>query len=98
MVAELNRTNIENQGTNLSGALTKYGVSLVGLPGSVGTPYSAQTNLQSTGPYGNTTGAVLPYGGSLIPMILSQGLTYGLAAGNSNFQTSFPVAVSKARR
>ncbi|MDO8431817.1 MAG: pilus assembly protein N-terminal domain-containing protein [Candidatus Binatus sp.] len=86
MVAELNRTNIENQGTNLSGALTKYGVSMVGLPGSVATPYSASTNITSTGPFGNTTGAVLPFGGSVIPMLLSQGLTYGLAAGNSNFQ------------
>jgi pilus assembly protein CpaC len=87
MVAELNRTNIENQGTNLSGALTKYGVSMVGLPGAVASPYSPSTNITSSGnPFGTTTGAILPFGGSLIPMILSQGLTYGLAAGNSNFQ------------
>ena len=86
MVAELNRGNLENQGTNLSGALTKYGVSMVGLPGAVATPYSASTNISSTGPFGNTSGAVLPFGGSVIPMLLSQGLTYGLAAGNSNFQ------------
>ncbi len=86
LVAELDRGNVENQGTNLSGALTKYGVSMVGMPGSVATPYSGTTNITSTGPFGNTSGAVLPFGGSIIPMLLSQGLTYGLSAGNSNFQ------------
>ena len=40
MVAELDRSAIENQGTNLSGALAHAGVSLVGLPGAVATPYS----------------------------------------------------------
>src|SRR5208282_1654362 len=39
IVAELNRTRIENQGINLSIALSKFGVSLVGLPGSVATSY-----------------------------------------------------------
>src|SRR6266851_589017 len=40
MVAELNRSNLENQGTNLSGTLTKFGLSAVGMPGAVGTPLS----------------------------------------------------------
>jgi len=82
MVAELNRNVVENQGANLSAALTRAGVSLVGLPGPVATPYSASTTLG-----GNTTAASLPPGGSLIPMLLSQSLTYGLAFGNGNYQT-----------
>ena len=38
MVAELDRSAIENQGTNLAIALSHMGVSLVGLPGAVATP------------------------------------------------------------
>src|SRR5258705_1042106 len=82
VVAELNRNVVENQGANLSAALTRAGVSLVGLPGPVATPYSASTTLG-----GNTTAASLPTGGTLIPMLLSQSLTYGLAFGNGNYQT-----------
>lgn len=40
VVAELDRTALENQGVDLSVALTKIGISLVGLPGAVGTPYT----------------------------------------------------------
>jgi pilus assembly protein CpaC len=92
MIAELNRTAIENQGVNLSAALTNYGVSLVGLPGAVGTPYSPQTNLGATGVAGLGATAstpppgTLPPNGQIIPLLLSQGLTYALSAGNSNFQ------------
>lgn len=82
IVAELNRSVVENQGANLSAALSRAGVSLVGLPGPVATPYSPQTTLG-----GNSTAASLPPGGSLIPMLLSQSLTYGLAFGNGNYQT-----------
>jgi pilus assembly protein CpaC len=82
MVAELNRNVIENQGANLSAALSRAGVSLVGLPGPVATPYSASTTLG-----GQATAATLPPGGSLIPMLLSQSLTYGLSFGNGNYQT-----------
>ena len=82
MVAELNRNVVENQGANLSAALTRAGVSLVGLPGAVATPYSASTTIG-----GQSSAATLPPGGSLIPMLLSQSLTYGLAFGNGNYQT-----------
>ena len=82
MVAELNRNVVENQGANLSAALSRAGVSLVGLPGPVATPYSASTTLG-----GQATAATLPPGGSLIPMLLSQSLTYGLSFGNGNYQT-----------
>ena len=44
MVAELDRSAIENQGTDLAAALTRAGVSLVGLPGAVATPFSATTS------------------------------------------------------
>lgn len=90
VVAELNRTNIENQGANLSAALSKYGVSLVGLPGSVATPFSPQTNTTVILPNGTALSGAsqsLPPGGALIPMLLSQNITYGLAAQNSNVQT-----------
>jgi Flp pilus assembly secretin CpaC len=84
IVAELDRTGIENQGMNLSVALADYGVSLVGLPGTVATPYSQQTT-----PTGGTTATstVLPPGGSLIPLLLSPNLTYGLSAQNSHVLT-----------
>jgi len=83
-VAEIDRTRIENQGVDLSAALTHYGVSLVGLPGQVATPYSPTSSLQSTS---GSSGGLLPLGGSLIPLLLSSNLTYALAAQNSNVQT-----------
>ena len=92
IVAELNRGQVENQGVNLSIALQKYGVSLFGLPGAVGTPYSATSPLTPTilTPNGTTISAPgeLPTAGSLIPLLLSQGVTYGLAAKNSNVATN----------
>jgi len=92
IVAELNRGQVENQGTNLSVALQKYGVSLFGIPGAVGTPYSATSNLIPTTllPNGTTIAAPgeIPTAGSLIPLLLSQGVTYGLAARNSNVSTN----------
>jgi pilus assembly protein CpaC len=84
IIAELDRTKLENQGINLSVALSKMGLSLVGLPGTVATPYSANTSLQSTGPAGSTSGGLLPAGGQIIPLLLSSNLTYGLAAQNAN--------------
>ncbi|MGH7781281.1 MAG: type II and III secretion system protein family protein [Candidatus Binataceae bacterium] len=87
VVAELDRSTIENQGINLSLALANYGFSIVGLPGAVATPYSAQSQLSSSGPQGGSAGGILPFGGELIPLVLSPNLTYGLAAGNSNIQT-----------
>jgi pilus assembly protein CpaC len=92
MIAELNRTAIENQGTNVSAALTRAGISLVSLPGAVGTPYNPNANLAGSGVAGigaTTTSpppGVLPAPGQVIPILLSQGLTYALSAGNSNYQ------------
>jgi pilus assembly protein CpaC len=91
IVAELDRTELENQGVNLSVALTKIGISLVGLPGAVATPYSAASTLQSSASAGSLSGTtspggILPGPGQLIPMLLSPNVTYGLSAGNSDIQ------------
>lgn len=91
VVAELDRQQVENQGINLSLALEKYGVSMFGIPGAVGTPYSATAPVQPvvTNNLGTTTSSPgeLPAGGSIIPLLLSQGVTYGLSAQNSNVGT-----------
>ena len=90
IVAELDRSNIENQGVNLSVALQNYGLSLFGMPGAVATPFSPELPLSTVLPNGTVVSgaeATLPTGGSLIPLLLSQNLTYGLAAGNSAIQT-----------
>src|SRR5258708_4543486 len=89
IVAELDRTELENQGVNLSVALTKIGISLVGLPGAVATPYNASSTLQSSSSSGSLSGTtspsgIVPAGGQLIPLLLSSNVTYGLAAQNSN--------------
>jgi Flp pilus assembly secretin CpaC len=88
MIAEINRQAIENQGVNLSAALTNYGVSLVGMPGGVSTPYSTTTIQTVQTPNGTTSvsGPTIAPGGSLIPMLLSQNMTYGLSAQNSNME------------
>jgi Flp pilus assembly secretin CpaC len=83
IVAELDRSRIENQGINLSVALANYGVSLTGLPGAVATPYSPTSPTAGGGQSNNG----LPLGGTLIPLLLSSQLTYGLSAQNSNVLT-----------
>jgi Flp pilus assembly secretin CpaC len=84
IIAEVDRTALENQGINLSVAFSKMGLSLVGLPGTVATPYSANTSLQGTGTSGTSSTGLLPSGGSIIPLLLSTNLTYGLAAQNAD--------------
>jgi len=90
VVAELDRTALENQGVNASLALTRLGISLAALPGAVATPYNAASTLTSSSSIGSLSGSsnpsgILPGGGSIIPLLLSPGLTYGLAAQNSNY-------------
>jgi Flp pilus assembly secretin CpaC len=86
MVAELNRSEMENQGTNLAFALPRIGVSLVGLPGNVATPFSPSVSVTSPSGVVSSVAQTLAPGGSLTGLILSQGLTYGLALGNNNYQ------------
>ncbi len=95
IVAELNRSRVENFGINWTVALPKWNISLVNMAGGVATPYNATSALtatsivQSNPPVTSSTSAsgTLPPNGTLIPLLLSQNLTYGLAAGNSNIQT-----------
>ena len=89
IVAELDRSALENQGVNLSVAFTKLGLSIVGLPGAVATPYNPSTALNASASAGSLSGSsnpsgLLPAGGQLIPLLLSSNLTYGLAAQNSD--------------
>jgi pilus assembly protein CpaC len=86
-IAELDRSVLENQGINLSVAFTRLGLSLVGMPGAVASPYTANTSLTpttSTQTGTSSSGGLLPPGGSIIPLLLSSNLTYGLAAQNSD--------------
>ncbi|MGH7814024.1 MAG: type II and III secretion system protein family protein [Candidatus Binataceae bacterium] len=82
MVAELNRSALETQGTNLSAFLVKQGVGLESFPGYVGAPYSPTAALGNTQP----AAGVVPNPGGLIPLLLSQNPTYALTAQNSNVQ------------
>jgi Flp pilus assembly secretin CpaC len=89
IVAELDRAKMENQGVNLSVAFSKMGLSLVGLPGTVATPYNPNSTLQSSSSAGSLAGTtspngVLPAGGQIIPLLLSSTMTYGLAAQNAD--------------
>ncbi len=86
MVAELDRSAIENQGTNLGIALAHAGVSLVSLPGAVATPFSPTASVTSPSGVVTTAGQTLEPGGALTGLLLSQGMTYGLALGNSDYQ------------
>jgi Flp pilus assembly secretin CpaC len=83
IVAELDRSRIENQGIDLALAFPTLNLSLVSLPGNVATPYSATSPTASGG---STNSGLLP-GGALTPLLLSQNLTYGIAAQNSVITT-----------
>jgi pilus assembly protein CpaC len=95
IVAELNRSRVENFGINWSAALPRWNISLVNMAGGVATPYtpgaslSANALISSNPPVTVSSSATgtLPANGTLIPLLLSQNLTYGLAAGNGNIQT-----------
>ncbi|HUY18061.1 MAG TPA: pilus assembly protein N-terminal domain-containing protein, partial [Candidatus Binataceae bacterium] len=94
IVGELDRTRLENQGVDFAVALTHLGLSLVSLPGQVATPYSPQSQLVTQATAG--VGAVatspppgtLPPGGSLINMLLSQNVTYGVTGQNHNVNSA----------
>jgi pilus assembly protein CpaC len=98
IVAELNRGRLEQQGIDWTAALPHQNFSLVGIgPGGVATPYSATSSLTASTLLGagtanqaliqSTANGTLPPSGSLIPMLLSQNVNYGIAAGNGNVQT-----------
>ncbi|HVA81378.1 MAG TPA: pilus assembly protein N-terminal domain-containing protein [Candidatus Binataceae bacterium] len=90
VVAQLDRGKTETQGVNLSLALQNAGLSLVGLPGQVATPYSPLIPVTSQtvfGPVNANQSAVMGPGGSLMPLLLSQNMTYGLATSNGQWNT-----------
>ena len=95
IVAELNRSRVENFGINWTAALPRWNISLVNMAGGVATPYTPGASLTanaliSSNPpvtVASSASGTLPANGSLIPLLLSQNLTYGLAAGNGNIQT-----------
>jgi pilus assembly protein CpaC len=94
IVGELDRSRIENQGVNFAVALTHLGLSLVSMPGQVATPYSPQSQLvtQATAGVGavatSAPPGTLPPGGSLINMLLSQNVTYGITGQNANVNSA----------
>lgn len=92
VVAELNRTKLEEQGVDVAVALEKTGLSFVSLPGMVATPYNPTINLAAQGGAGTIVAlppaGVVPTGGQLIPLLLSPSLTYGVATQNGNVATT----------
>lgn len=92
VVAELDRSRMEAQGLDLSVALANAGISVVGLQGQVATPYNVQTNLTASGGAGTVVAlppsGVLTPGGQLIPLLLSNSISYGLASTNGQWTTN----------
>ena len=76
IIAEVDLQKMENSGINWTVALTKYGLTFAGLPGLVATPFVASSG--STGPT-----SMVP-GGSPLPLLFSQNMTYGIGGQNSN--------------
>ncbi len=84
IVAELDRTKLENQGIDISAALVKTGISLTSMPGMVATPYGPTSQL--TGGT-NAVPGIAPPGGQILPLLLSSTMTYGLSTANSTLAT-----------
>ncbi|MBV8453000.1 MAG: pilus assembly protein N-terminal domain-containing protein [Deltaproteobacteria bacterium] len=92
VVAELNRSRLEQQGIDISMVFSNAGVSIVGLPGNVATSYTPQVNLSASGGAGTIAAlppaGVLPTAGTLIPLLLSPSITYGVATQNGQVTTN----------
>lgn len=92
VVAELDRARLEAQGVDISVAATNAGISVVGLQGQVATPYNVQTNLTASGGAGTIVAlppsGVFSAGGQLIPLLLSNNITYGFASTNGQWTTN----------
>ena len=70
VVAEVNRTKIEQQGIDYAIALTHLGLSWASLPGNVASPF--------------TSGGIPPSGGKPFPLPFSDHITYALSGQNNN--------------
>ncbi len=92
VVAELDRSKLEQQGIDISLAFANAGVSVVGLPGGVATPYNPNVNLSASGGPGTIVAlppsGVLPNSGSLIPLLLSPSISYGVAIQTGQVTTN----------
>jgi len=89
IVAEVNRGRTEQDGINWSVALEKSGLSFFNnLGGGPATAASAASNITASCGRGSSTGAFMPFGGCLLPLQLSNNLTYGISAGNPNYQAN----------
>lgn len=93
IVAEIDRTALEQQGIDYSVALTHYGFSLAGLPGMVAGSYNptmqfngAQPGLLN--PSSGLPSGVLPPGGAYYPLPVSSNITYAIGGANSNVSTN----------
>jgi pilus assembly protein CpaC len=92
VVAESNRSKLEQQGIDITMVFANAGLSVVGLPGGVAMPYTPTVNLAATGGAGTIMAlppsGVLPNAGSLIPLLLSPSVTYGIATQNGQVTTN----------
>ncbi|SRR5579875_964321 len=78
IVAEVDLSKLEQMGVNISAALTKYGFTALSFPGYVATPFTAAG---AEGPI-----SMVP-GGTTMPLLNSQNITYAVAGQNSNVST-----------
>jgi Flp pilus assembly secretin CpaC len=85
IVAELNRGRTEQDGINWATAMQRSGLTFFNnLTGGPATPVGA-TSVTATGSQGVSPGGFMPFGGQLLPLTLSNNLTYGIAASTGNY-------------
>jgi Flp pilus assembly secretin CpaC len=88
IVAEVNRGRTEQDGINWSIADQRLGLSLFNnLGGGPATSVGSSGVTSAGGPFVSPAG-YLPYGGTLLPLTLSNNLTYGLAGSNGNYNAN----------
>ena len=105
IVAELDRTALENQGVNLSVALTKdrHLAGRSARRGRDALQAASSLRARPRAPGGTTTpSGILPGAGQIIPLLLSPNLTYGLCgAGTRTFNgrdfSSFSSSTTSAK-
>jgi pilus assembly protein CpaC len=76
IVAEVDLNKLQQQGIDIAVALKNIGLTLVSLPGAVASPYTSGGS--SSGP------SVPPFGGTPLPLLFNQSMTYMIAGNNSN--------------
>jgi Flp pilus assembly secretin CpaC len=85
IVAEINRGKLEQNGLNWSVALRKANLSLTNnLAGGGSTQFGSTAAITASGPQGSSSGAFMPFGGELLPLILSNSMTYGLSSASGD--------------